>query len=392
MPGSPPSRPSGAPTGGGSAARSRPWWLVVLGVVVVLAYGALQGLGWIAWETAEGPPPVATRSARPTPRLPSIGQDGRAARSDRTGSTGRAAGGGAVGLFVEPDDGRAPVLDEIEAARASITLEVYLLSDEETIAALERARRRGVAVRVILEEDPFGGAGNQPEVYARLQRAGIDVRWDNPAFRFGHVKTMVVDGRVALVMNQNLTRSSFTGNREFGVVTTRAAEVAQAAAIFEADWARSAEPPDGPLIVSPTTSRADLLGLIDGSRRSLDVYAEVVRDQEIMDAFVDAETRGVAVRLIMSGDLDGTDDNAEERAELADAGVDVRLARGGLYIHAKMVLADGERAFVGSQNFTATSLDQNRELGVFLDDRANLGRLARTFEEDFAAGRVEGSG
>lgn len=371
--------------------RSRLWWVALVGLVVVLAYGALQGLGWIETDPEDAPPAVATRSARPTPRLPSLDDD-RAVPRERAGRTRPAAGGGAVGLFVQPEDGRAPVLDEIVAARASITLEVYLLSDEETIAALEAARRRGVEVRVILEEQPFGGAGTTPEVFARLQRSGIDVRWDNPAFRFGHIKTLVVDGRVALIMNQNLTRSSFTGNREFGVITTRPEEVGQAAAIFAADWTRSAEPPDGPLIVSPTTSRADLLGLIDGARRELDVYAEVMRDPEVMAAFVAAARRGVAVRLIMSGDRDGDDDNAEERAELAAAGVEVRLARGGLYIHAKMVLADGERAFVGSQNFTATSLDLNRELGMFLDDRASVGRLARTFDRDFAEGQPEGGG
>jgi phosphatidylserine/phosphatidylglycerophosphate/cardiolipin synthase-like enzyme len=357
--------------------------VVVLGVVIVLAYVALQGQGWIESEDA---PPIATRSARPTPRLPSLDGDARSVPAGRSGGPGS----GTVGLFVQPEDGRAPILDEIEEARESIALEVYLLSDNETIAALERAARRGVEVRVILEEDPFGGAGNQPEVFERLRQAGIDVRWDNPAFRFAHVKTFVVDGDVAIVMNQNLTVSSFTRNREFGVVTTRSAEVAQAAAIFEADWDRAAEPADGPLIVSPTTSREDLLGLISGAKRTLDIYAEVVRDPEIMAAIAGAERRGVAVRLIMSGDLDGTDDNAEERAELAAAGVDVRLARGGLYIHAKMVLADGARAFVGSQNFTATSLDQNRELGVFLTDRASLSRLARTFEEDFAEGQPEG--
>lgn len=295
-------------------------------------------------------------------------------------------GPGFAQLFVQPEDGRAPVLEEIDGARESIALAVYLLSDEETIAALERARLRGVGVRVILEEQPFGGAGTQPEVFARLQRAGIAVRWDNPAFRFGHVKSLVVDGATALVMNQNLTYSSFTKNREFGVITTRPAEVVQAAAIFEADWNRSAEPPDGPLIVSPTTSRKDLLSLIDGAQRTLDVYAEVMRDPEIMAAFVAAERRGVAVRLVMSED----DDNAEERRELADAGVEVRLARGGLYVHAKMMLIDGARAYVGSQNFTATSLDQNRELGVLLTDRGNLTRLAGTFAEDFAEGQPEG--
>ena len=281
-------------------------------------------------------------------------------------------------------------MEEIEAARQTIALEVYLLSDEETIVALEQAATRGVHVRVILEEQPFGGAGNQPEIYERLREAGVDVRWSNPVFRFTHIKTFVVDRRTAVVMNQNLTESSFTRNREFGVVTTRPGEVAQAAAIFETDWARTAEPAGGPLVVSPTTSRRELLALIDGADRSLDLYAEVVRDPEIMDALSNAARRGVRVRLVMSGNPNGDDDNAPERRELAVAGVQVRLAR-GVYVHAKVILADGTRAFVGSQNLTATSLDQNRELGIMLDDPASLSRIMRTFERDFAGGQPEGS-
>jgi len=46
-------------------------------------------------------------------------------------------------------------------------------------------------------------------------------------------------------------------------------------------------------------------------------------------------------------------------------------------------IADGERAFIGSQNLSATSLDQNRELGIIVDDPVNLARLMRTFEADF---------
>ena len=332
--------------------------------VLLLALVLLAGCGNLGPNDKPAPRPIPTPTAK---------------------ANTRPGGSGVVGLYVQPDDGRGPILDEINRARRSITLEVYLLSDEATIAALEQARRRGVSVRVILEQEPFGGAGNQPEVFDRLGRAGIDVRWDNPAFRYTHIKTFVIDGRTALVMNQNLTYSSFTGNREFDVVTTWPDQVAQAAAIFEADWNRSAEPPDGPLVVSPTTSRQELLGLIGSARRTLDVYAEVVRDREVMDAFEAAVRRGVTVRLVMSGSPEGTDDDAEERA-----GVQVRLARGGLYIHAKMMLVDGVRAFVGSQNFTATSLDQNRELGIVLRDRASLLRLAKTFATDFAEGTVEG--
>ena len=295
-----------------------------------------------------------------------------------------ARGAPVVGVFVQPEDGRAPLLEEIAAARASVDVAVYLLSDDATIAALEAAVARGVPVRVLLEEHPFGGAGNHVEIFERLRRAGVDARWGNPAFRFSHVKTVVVDRAVAVVMNQNLTESAFDQNRELNVVTTRPADVAQAAAIFAADWERAAEPPPGPLVVSPTNARSQLLALIGGAERSLDVYAEVVRDPEFVAALAEAAARGVAVRLVMSP---GEERQLVELRQLAAAGVAVRFV-GSPYIHAKLFLVDGERAFVGSQNMTATSLDQNRELGLIVEEPGALERIGRVFADDFGRGQA----
>jgi cardiolipin synthase len=286
-----------------------------------------------------------------------------------------------TGVFIEPGDGRAPLLDEIAAARVAIDLEVYIITDEVILAALEDAQRRGVRVRVILEQHPFGGGGGQEAIFARLENAGIAVRWGNPAFRFTHIKTMTIDDEVAIIMNQNITSSAFTTNRDFGVITNDPAAVRTAAAIFAADWDRGSEPPPTPLVVSPTNAREQLLGLVQSARQSLDVYAEVLRDPEILEALIAAETRGVQVRIVVSP----SPDFEAERHQLATAGIDIRLM-GHLYVHAKVIIADGERAFVGSQNLSATSLDQNRELGIVVDDPINLARLTRTFEIDFRAG------
>jgi phosphatidylserine/phosphatidylglycerophosphate/cardiolipin synthase-like enzyme len=307
------------------------------------------------------------------------------ARSLRSGSPPPAtptpaSGPGVVGLFVQPDDGRAPILDELDAARALVRLQVYLLSDEEVIAALERAERRGVEVRVILEDNPFGGPGSQATTSDRLTAAGAEVRWGAPAYRFTHIKTIVVDDAVAIIMNQNLTRASFTTNREFGVITTRPADVAQAIAIFEADWERAPDPAGGPLVVSPSSSRTELLRMIEGAQRSLDIYAEVVRDQQIIEALIAADRRGVAVRIIVPDEDD--EDNLARLGTLVDGGVEVRGLR-GLYAHAKLIIADRQRAFLGSQNLTQTSLDLNRELGILLDDPGILERLNRVFRADY---------
>jgi cardiolipin synthase A/B len=139
-------------------------------------------------------------------------------------------------------------------------------------------------------------------------------------------------------------------------------------------------------VVSPTNAREQLLALMRGARVSLDLYAEVLRDPEMLDALAAAAERGIRVRIIISPSADF----ATEIEELAASGVDIRLSR-SLYIHAKLFIADDERAFIGSQNLSATSLDQNRELGIIVDDQVNLARLTRTFATDFrAAAPLEG--
>jgi phosphatidylserine/phosphatidylglycerophosphate/cardiolipin synthase-like enzyme len=286
-----------------------------------------------------------------------------------------------TGVFVEPDDGRGPILDEMQAASCSIDVSVYLLTDDAVIDELVGAAARGIRVRVMLEEHPFGGGGGQYEVESTLRDGGVEVKWSGSDIRFSHAKYVVVDRQIALILNQNLTNASFEGNREFGSVTTEPDAVLQAQKIFDADWEGSQiDEIDGPLIVSPTSSRSQFLALIDGATERIDLYAEVIRDPEIIDALGSAERRGVNVRLIVNEALD--EDQQDTAAQLFGIGVEIRLAS-GLYIHAKAMVIDGDRVVVGSQNFTATSLDHNRELAIVLENPLLVSRCADVFERDW---------
>ena len=66
------------------------------------------------------------------------------------------------------------------------------------------------------------------------------------------------------------------------------------------------------------------------------------------------------------------------------------LPSASLYIHAKAIVADSgsasPRAFVGSQNFSDSSLDRNRELGLVLDDPTLVAEVAHVLGSDFAGG------
>jgi phosphatidylserine/phosphatidylglycerophosphate/cardiolipin synthase-like enzyme len=287
-----------------------------------------------------------------------------------------------TGIFIEPDDGYPPVLDELARAKCTLDVMVYMLTDDEVFAALANAESRGVRVRVILEEHPFGMFGDQSEALARLDEAGADAKWGLESLQFTHAKYIVIDQRVALVMNQNLTRSAFNGNREFGVITTSPDVVSQAQGIFDADWARTGDGvPAGPLIVSPEGSREAILAYVTGAERSIAFYAEVIRDEGILAALGDAEARGVEVRLIVNASLD--DDDLAALAELQATGVEIRLME-TIYIHAKTMIVDGERALIGSHNYTMTSLDRNREVGLVVDDPALVTRVIAVYERDWA--------
>ena len=57
-------------------------------------------------------------------------------------------------------------------------------------------------------------------------------------------------------------------------------------------------------------------------------------------------------------------------------------------MHAKLVLVDGQRAFVCSQNFSAVSLDANREVGIIVADAAVVSQLTGVAQGDWSAAQT----
>jgi phosphatidylserine/phosphatidylglycerophosphate/cardiolipin synthase-like enzyme len=195
----------------------------------------------------------------------------------------------------------------------------------------------------------------------------------------------VSDRRTGLVGTANWTTSAFTNNREYLVVDEDATDVAQLASIFEADWTRhSVSLDDARVVVSPTNSRSTFLALIRGSRKSLDLEAEEMQDPEIEDALGQAAKRGVDVRAILPAPTGGPDANANGKQRIATNGVKVRQL-GHPYVHAKEIVVDRREAFIGSENISSQSLNNNREVGILLADPTAIGRLDQTFSHDWEA-------
>ena len=100
---------------------------------------------------------------------------------------------GTATLFQEPEAGALPLLKVIQNAQKQIDAEVYLFTHVELANALAEAAGRGVKVRVLLEDKPYGGARTPKEIKEKLTSAGVEVRLCPSRFQFCHAKFMVVD-------------------------------------------------------------------------------------------------------------------------------------------------------------------------------------------------------
>jgi cardiolipin synthase A/B len=283
-------------------------------------------------------------------------------------------------LVIGPDDGAAPVLERIAAARRSLDVVIYQLSSDEVIQALGAAAARGVRVRVILD----GKQAPNARVAGRLQGMGVAARLSSTDFVYTHQKTIVFDEREALISTANLDHHGLHGGRNHGVVTADWQDVDDLVALFHADW--NALSPDlscTRLVVSPVNAGRRILSLIASARDSVDVEAMYVIDPGVIEALLAARRRGVAVRVLLNDLARALGDEAAGQT-LASGGVEVRRAA-GFFVHSKMLIVDGERLFAGSENFSRNSLYNNREVGVVMSrDEIDLGRVRATFEHDWA--------
>lgn len=297
-----------------------------------------------------------------------------------------------LSVFVEPQAGEGPVLHAIEGAQRSLWVEVYLLTDRNVIHALEDAANRGVDVRVLLELNPYGvGTTGPHETLQELQAAGVKAEGADPTYHYTHEKAIIVDGATVEILTANLTKSglggsSYAENREYGVVDTNAPDVQETMAIFIADWQRVAPTLADPnLVVSPVNARARLEAFIAGSKTTLLVEDEEMYDTQTEDALTAAARRGVNVEVVLP-QPSGSSGMSADVARLLRSGVHVRYIS-SVYMHAKLMVADGSRAFVGSENFSANSLDDNRELGLLIADPQVITTLNQTFRLDWGAAR-----
>ena len=330
-------------------------------------------------------------------------------------------------LLRDGDEAFPAMLDLIRDAGVSVLFENFIFAGDATgrrvARALGEAAKRGVSVRVLY--DPVGTMMVKGGSIARVLAAeGVNARafrpvgwaapWTWPRLRHrDHRKTMVVDGKVAVVgglcISDNWAAHGDGGhNWRDTAMLVHGPLVGDVALAFEAMWRRASGddvPPRAVVsesvpwvpcgfVVADQPGAHHVAGiyiwLAARARHSLEITdAYLVTPEPVVAAFEAAARRGVEVKFLLPGTNNHPVAAASARrlyARLMAAGARIYEWR-GMMVHAKTAVADGEIALVGSSNLDPLSMTRNYELNLLVADPHTGARMREMFARDLCGTR-----
>jgi cardiolipin synthase len=337
----------------------------------------------------------------------------------------------AEGAYVNEEGG--PLLPLLAGAKSKIDIEIYTITDKTVRDLLRSALARGVKVRIVKEPNPFGVKcdvfGNSLSIEssgtpatddcADQQKLVTDVRAAGGSYVpfdkkilcpngggekgtgcFQHGKIALIDGR-ALLSTGNFDSTNLciasekprSCDRDYSLVIDDRTVIDTLEKIFEADLVsarydvKSLIPASlsDRLTVSPI-SLPPILAFIATARSTLEVETQYLKDPQLNAAIAAAAQRGVKVNVTVASACSFGHPSDSEAKEFTDvysafdsAGVSTSMFSSASkvnghpgYVHAKVIVVDGKRAWVGSENGSTESLTQNREYGLIVDDSASV--------------------
>jgi cardiolipin synthase A/B len=139
------------------------------------------------------------------------------------------------------------------------------------------------------------------------------------------------------------------------------------------------------LIVMPDDSAKPILEAINGATKSLRIKMFIFSDPSILKAVIDAQHRGVKVRIMLNpARRDGESENKETHKKLAAAGVEVIDSNPEYDVtHEKSMVVDDTTAFVSSLNLDTKNLTETRDYAIVTSHAHEVAEVIECFEADW---------
>lgn len=299
------------------------------------------------------------------------------------------------------------ILKEIDDAKQSIYICTYIFEFDGTtkviLDALTKRSREGVKVRLLMDIVGSFGANMNPQGFKALKEAGGEVAFFTPILKRpfqnyinlrNHRKIYLFDHDTVLSGGMNLS-NDYMGEKDGTkrwqdlLYCLKGPSVDHFYHIFHNDWGYASKEedkdahrytgayegesvvqvvPSGPDIPSDALYEALLNAIYNAKERIWIVTPYFVPDENIIQALVIAQHKGVDVKLITPKDSDhllADMVRSSYMRELDEIGADVVLYEGEM-LHAKAILFDDIGGMVGSVNLDNRSLFLNYEVVSFV--------------------------
>ena len=278
-------------------------------------------------------------------------------------------------LIIEPAHGVAPLLTAIKGAKTHVEIAIFRFDRTDVENALKAAAAKGVKVTALIAFTNRGGEQRLRKLEQLFLDAGIIVARTSDDLTRYHDKYILIDRRVLYVLSFNFTHLDIDHSRGFGIVSTRASWVNEAARLFRADCTRSKyRPKTDTFVVSPANARTALDTFVKRAKKQLLIYDPKISDNAMLRVLQARAKAGVEIKVIGSV--------SPRRGFDAQKLAATRL-------HTRTIIRDRRQAFVGSQSLRADELDSRRELGLIIQDAKVVRILIDTFESDWAGSHVK---
>jgi cardiolipin synthase len=139
------------------------------------------------------------------------------------------------------------------------------------------------------------------------------------------------------------------------------------------------------LIVMPDDSAKPILDAINAATKSLRIKMFLFSDPSILKAVIDAQHRGVDVRVMLNPvRRDGESENKESHKKLLAAGVKVIDSNPEYDVtHEKSMVVDDTTAFVKSLNWDTKNLTETRDYAIVTSHAHEVAEIIECFEADW---------
>jgi len=291
-----------------------------------------------------------------------------------------------ITMHVTPDlEFLDKLVRDIDAAEERVWLEVYIFTEKRILAALKRAHKRWVDVKVLLENNPYMIPHINNKHYNALKDAWVPVKWSDPLnYALNHSKFIVIDD-TTYVSTGNYSFASFNANRDIFLELSEESLVQSLAKLFDYDYNHIPYTVIHPnIITSPDNSRNRIEWLFTSAEESIYMYFAYMSDRSLLEKVIETAARWVEVHFITWED---TEKNAQDEVQrLRAAWVNMYFMRRPK-LHTKAVLSDRKTLYIWSINFSYHSFDSNREVGILLRDTHIIQQFQKLFEEDRKSAR-----